>query len=121
MADYRILVDTHIDTSKLDAFEKKIKNLDGKKLDIKVHVDASDISKQVTSQINKALGTGSNKKMTIRPNVDIDSNAIVKKANDAFKGIKGQTLEVSTQIGSGKEYRDNVREIWKTVQQINRL
>lgn len=121
MADYRISVDTNIDTSKLDTFEKKIQSLDGKKLDIKVNVDASDISKQVTSQINKALGTGSNSKMTIRPNIDIDSNAIVKKANNAFKNIKGQTLEVSTQIGSGKEYRDNIREIWKTIQDINKL
>lgn len=121
MADYRISVDTNIDTGKLDAFEKRIKALDNKKLDIKINVDASDISKQVTSQINKALGTGSSKKMAAKIGIDIDSNEIVKKANDAFTEIKNQTGKISTDIFSGEAYRDNVREIDKTVKEINRL
>ena len=121
MADYRISVDTNIDTGKLDAFEKRIKALDSKKLDIKINVDASDISKQVTSQINKALGTGSSKKMAAKIGIDIDSNEIVKKANDAFTEIKNQTGKISTDIFSGEAYRDNVREIDKTVKEINRL
>jgi len=121
LADYRISVDTNIDTGKLDAFEKRIKALDSKKLDIKINVDASDISKQVTSQINKALGTGSSKKMAAKIGIDIDSNEIVKKANDAFTEIKNQTGKISTDIFSGEAYRDNVREIDKTVKEINRL
>lgn len=121
MADYRISVDTNIDTGKLDAFEKRIKALDSKKLDIKINVDASDISKQVTSQINKALGTGSSKKMAAKIGIDIDSNEIVKKANNAFTEIKNQTGKISTDIFSGEAYRDNVREIDKTVKEINRL
>ena len=121
MADYRISVDTNIDTGKLDAFEKKINSLENKTLDIKVNVDASDISKQVTSQINKALGVGSSKKATVKLDVDVNTSVVVKKANDAFKNIKNQTLEVSTQIGSGKEYRDNIREINNAIKEINRL
>ena len=121
MADYRISVDTNIDTGKLDAFEKKINSLENKTLDIKVNVDASDISKQVTSQINKALGVGSSKKATVKLDVDVNTSGVVKKANDAFKNIKNQTLEVSTQIGSGKEYRDNIREINNAIKEINRL
>lgn len=121
MADYNISVDTNIDTGKLDAFEKKINSLENKTLDIKVNVDASDISKQVTSQINKALGVGSNKKATVKLDVDVNTSGVVKKANDAFKNIKNQTLEVSTQIGSGKEYRDNIREINNAIKEINRL
>jgi len=121
LADYRISVDTNIDTGKLDAFEKKINSLENKTLDIKVNVDASDISKQVTSQINKALGVGSGKKATVKLDVDVNTSGVVKKANDAFKNIKNQTLEVSTQIGSGKEYRDNIREINNAIKEINRL
>ena len=121
MADYNISVDTNIDTGKLDAFEKKINSLENKTLDIKVNVDASDISKQVTSQINKALGVGSSKKATVKLDVDVNTSGVVKKANDAFKNIKNQTLEVSTQIGSGKEYRDNIREINNAIKEINRL
>ena len=121
MADYNISVDTNIDTGKLDAFEKKINSLENKTLDIKVNVDASDISKQVTSQINKALGVGSSKKSTVKLDVDVNTSGVVKKANDAFKNIKNQTLEVSTQIGSGKEYRDNIREINNAIKEINRL
>lgn len=121
MADYRISVDTNIDTGKLDAFEKKINSLENKTLDIKVNVDASDINKQVTSQINKALGVGSSKKSTVKLDVDVNTSGVVKKANDAFKNIKNQTLEVSTQIGSGKEYRDNIREINNAIKEINRL
>ena len=121
MADYRISVDTNIDTSKLDSFEKRINNLDSKKLDIKVNVDASDISKQVTSQINKALGTGSSKKFKMEADVDFDTNGIAKKANDTFKAIKNQTRKISTDIFSGEAYRDNVREIDKTVKEINKL
>lgn len=121
MADYNISVDTNIDTGKLDAFEKKINSLENKTLDIKVNVDASDISKQVTSQINKALGVGSGKKATVKLDVDVNTSGVVKKANDAFKNIKNQTLEVSTQIGSGKEYRDNIREINNAIKEINRL
>ena len=85
MADYNISVDTNIDTGKLDAFEKKINSLENKTLDIKVNVDASDISKQVTSQINKALGVGSSKKATVKLDVDVNTSGVVKKANDAFK------------------------------------
>ena len=121
MADYNISVDTNIDTGKLDAFEKKINSLENKTLDIKVNIDASDISKQVTSQINKALGVGSSKKATVKLDVDVNTSGVVKKANDAFKNIKNQTLEVSTQIGSGKEYRDNIREINNAIKEINRL
>ena len=121
MADYNISVDTNIDTGKLDAFEKKINSLENKTFDIKVNVDASDISKQVTSQINKALGVGSSKKATVKLDVDVNTSGVVKKANDAFKNIKNQTLEVSTQIGSGKEYRDNIREINNAIKEINRL
>lgn len=121
MADYNISVDTNIDTGKLDAFEKKINSLENKTLDIKVNVDASDISKQVTSQINKALGVGSSKKATVKLDVDVNTSGVVKKANDAFKNIKNQTLEVNTQIGSGKEYRDNIREINNAIKEINRL
>ena len=121
MADYNISVDTNIDTGKLDAFEKKINSLENKTLDIKVNVDASDIIKQVTSKINKALGVGSNKNATVKLDVDVNTSGVVKKANDAFKNIKNQTLEVSTQIGSGKEYRDNIREINNAIKEINRL
>ena len=121
MADYNISVDTNIDTGKLDAFWKKINSLENKTLDIKLNIDASDISKQVTSQINKALGVGSSKKATVKLDVDVNTSGVVKKANDAFKNIKNQTLEVSTQIGSGKEYRDNIREINNAIKEINRL
>lgn len=120
MADYRISVDTDIDIGKLDAFEKKIKSLESNKLNIKVNVDTSDISKQVTNQINKALGTSSSKKMVMKADVDFDTNSVVKKANNTFKEIQNQA-KISTQIDSGKEYRDNIREINKTIQEVNRL
>lgn len=119
MADYRITVDTDIDTSKLDAFEKKIKSLENEFLKIKVDVDADNIGKQVTSQINKALGTSSSKKATL--NLDINSNKIKTEANNVFKDIQNRASKVSLQIGSGKEYRDNIREINKTIKEINRL
>lgn len=119
MADYRITVDTDIDTSKLDAFEKKIKSLENESLKIKIDVDADNISKQVTSQINKALGTGSSKKTTL--NLDINSNKIKTDANNVFKDIQNKASKVSLQISSGKEYRDNISEINKTIKEINRL
>lgn len=119
MADYRITVDTDIDTSKLDAFEKKIKGLENESLKIKVDVDADNIGKQVTSQINKALGTGSSKKTTL--NLDINSNKIKTDANNVFKDIQNKASKVSLQISSGKEYRDNISEINKTIKEINRL
>ena len=119
MADYRITVDTDIDTSKLDAFEKKIKSLENESLKIKVDVDADNIGKQVTSQINKALGTSSNKKATL--NFDINSDKIKTKANNVFKDIQNRASKVNLQIGSGKEYRDNISEINKTIKEINRL
>ena len=119
MADYRITVDTDIDTSKLDAFEKKIKSLENESLKIKVDVDADNIGKQVTSQINKALGTSSNKKATL--NLDINSDKIKTKANNVFKDIQNRASKVNLQIGSGKEYRDNISEINKTIKEINRL
>lgn len=119
MADYRITVDTDIDTSKLDVFEKKIKSLENESLKIKIDVDADNISKQVTSQINKALGTGSSKKTTL--NLDINSNKIKTDANNVFKDIQNKASKVSLQISSGKEYRDNISEINKTIKEINRL
>ena len=119
MADYRITVDTDIDTSKLDAFEKKIKSLENESLKIKVDVDADNIGKQVTSQINKALGTSSSKKATL--NLDINSDKIQTKANNVFKDIQNRASKVNLQIGSGKEYRDNISEINKTIKEINRL
>ena len=119
MADYRITVDTDIDTSKLDAFEKKIKSLENESLKIKVDVDADNIGKQVTSQINKALGTSSNKKATL--NLDINSDKIKTKANNVFKDIQNRASKVNLQISSGKEYRDNISEINKTIKEINRL
>lgn len=119
MADYRITVDTDIDTSKLDAFEKKIKSLENESLKIKVDVDADNIGKQVTSQINKALGTSSSKKATL--NLDINSNQIKTKANNVFKDIQNRASKVNLQISSGKEYRDNISEINKTIKEINRL
>lgn len=119
MADYRITVDTDIDTSKLDAFEKKIKSLENESLKIKVDVDADNIGKQVTSQINKALGTSSSKKATL--NLDINSNKIKTEANNVFKDIQNRASKVSLQISSGKEYRDNISEINKTIKEINRL
>lgn len=121
MADYRISVDTNIDTSKLDAFEKKIKSLESKSLKIKVDVDASDISKQVTNQVNKALGTSSSKKMVMKADVDFDTNSVVKKANDTFKKIRNQEARINTRIGSGEEYRANIKEIEKTIQSINKM
>lgn len=119
MADYRITVDTDIDTSKLDAFEKKIKGLENESLKIKVDVDADNIGKQVTSQINKALGTSSSKKATL--NLDINSNKIKTEANNVFKDIQNRASKVSLQISSGKEYRDNISEINKTIKEINRI
>ena len=121
MAEYKVTIGTELKRDDFDEFKADVKALDGKQIDIKINLEPSDIGKQISSQINKALGTKSGNKITVRPGVDIDTNAVAKQANDAFKNIQKQAKGVNTQIGSGKEYRDNIREIDRMVKEINSL
>lgn len=128
MSDYKITVGTELTgAEKLDAFEKKLNSLKTETInvDVKLTVDskniASDVTKQLNRQLGKALNIGSgSSKMRITPDIDIDSGDIAKSANRALKDLQN-SVHVSMDIGNTSQYMDNIKEIEKQIEYINRL
>lgn len=79
LADYRITVDTHIDTSKLDDFERRVKALNGER--VKIAVDDSSADKAVSS-INQKL------KNNIKTTANVDVKINDSKLRSQMKGLK---------------------------------
>ena len=107
MADYRVNVDVKVNTSNLDAAEKKINSLKNKTVDIKFNTNASDVS----SQINKSL---KNVKSNTKIKVDVDTKNVISQLRSAYKRMDSLQRQ---KVGLGVDSSE-----YKTVEtEINRL
>lgn len=113
MADYRIDVDTNIDTSKLDAFESKIKSLNDTKVNIKFDTDKGldDLKSKLS---------GSKQKVKINADVVPSKKAMMSLTRDITSLTKriGE-MEVSpkinnNQIASYEKQLTKLQSRWST-------
>ena len=93
MADYRITVDTEVNSAELDKIESRIKNLKNQKLAVDIDVDGS----KVASNISKSL-------KGVRGEIKVDakvSKASLQKLNKALSSNKymSQMSKMQTQVG----------------------
>ena len=90
MADYRISVDTKVNTQQLDKLEQRIKSFNNKPIKVKVDlsVDGSDITRQIDRQIGGKLG--------VRANLDVGINdKSMNKAMLQAKNMVGKVMNTS--------------------------
>lgn len=90
MADYRISVDTKVNTQQLDKLEQRIKSFNNKPIKVKVdlNVDGSDITHQIDRQIGGKLG--------VRANLDVGvDRKAVNKAMSQAKGMVNKAMNTS--------------------------
>ena len=121
MADYRISVDTKVNTQQLDKLEQRIKSFNNKPIKVKVDlsVDGSDITRQIDRQIGGKLG--------VRANLDIgvdskglnkamsQAKSMVNKAMNTSKGTRFFPLEDEQYL---KTLTNNIN---KTVSKLSNL
>ena len=93
MADYRITVDTEVNSAELDKIESRIKNLKNQKLAVDIDVDGS----KVASNISKSL-------KGVKGKIEVDakvSKASLQKLNKALSSNKymAQMSKMQTQVG----------------------
>lgn len=120
MADYRISVDTKVNTQQLDKLEQRIKSFNNKPIKVKVDlsVDGSDITRQIDRQIGGKLG--------VRANLDVgvDRKALNKAASQA-QSIVENGMTQKFKLHGGKAYSSYLQTIAKDVQRsvdkINKL
>lgn len=120
MADYRISVDTKVNTQQLDKLEQRIKSFNNKPIKVKVDlsVDGSDITRQIDRQIGGKLG--------VRANLDIgvDRKALNKAASQA-QSIVENGMTQKFKLHGGKAYSSYLQTIAKdvkrSVEKINNL
>lgn len=121
MADYRISVDTKVNTQQLDKLEQRIKSFNNKPIKVKVDlsVDGSDITRQINRQIGGKLdvkanldigvdGKGLNKAMS-------QAKSMVNKAMNTSKGTRFFPLEDEQYL---KTLTNNIN---KTVSKLSNL
>lgn len=121
MADYRISVDTKVNTQQLDKLEQRIKSFNNKPIKVKVDlsVDGSDITRQINRQIGGKLdvkanldigvdGKGFNKVMS-------QAKSMVNKAMNTSKGTRFFPLEDEQYL---KTLTNNIN---KTVSKLSNL
>lgn len=90
MADYRVSVDTKVNTQQLDKLEQRIKSFNNKPIKVKVdlNVDGSDITRQIDRQLGGKLG--------VRANLDIGiDDKGVNKAMSQAKGMVNKVMNTS--------------------------
>lgn len=121
MADYRISVDTKVNTQQLDKLEQRIKSFNNKPIKVKVdlNVDGSDITRQIDRQIGGKLG--------VRANLDVgvdrkglnkamsQAKSMVNKAMNTSKGTRFFPLEDEQYL---KTLTNNIN---KTVSKLSNL
>lgn len=121
MADYRISVDTKVNTQQLDKLEQRIKSFNNKPIKVKVDlsVDGSDITRQINRQIGGKLdvkanldfgvdGKGFNKAMS-------QAKSMYNKAMNTSKGTRFFPFEDA-------QYLDTLtNNIKKTVSKLSNL
>lgn len=120
MADYRISVDTKVNTQQLDKLEQRIKSFNNKPIKVKVdlNVDGSDITHQIDRQIGGKLG--------VRANLDVgvDRKALNKAASQA-QSIVENGMTQKFKLHGGKAYSRYLqtisKDIERSVSKINRL
>ena len=93
MADYRITVDTEVNSAELDKIESRIKNLKNQKLAVDIDVDGS----KVATNISKSL-------KGVRGEIKVDakvSKTSLQKLNKALSSNKymSQMSRMQTQVG----------------------
>lgn len=93
MADYRITVDTEVNSAELDKIESRIKNLKNQRLAIDIDVDGN----KVASNISKSL-------KGVKGEIEVDakvSKASLQKLNKALSSNKymAQMSRMQTQVG----------------------
>ena len=91
MADYRTTVDVEVNTSKLDAAEKRIKNLNNQNVNIQLDVNGQDVINQINRQLKNAKAT-----------VDVD----FKMSNRS--NVRKQLQSAMSSITSGMNIGDKV-------------
>lgn len=121
MADYRISVDTKVNTQQLDKLEQRIKSFNNKPIKVKVDlsVDGSDITRQIDRQIGG--------KLDVKANLDIgvDGKA-VNKAMSQAKGMFNKAMNTSKGTRffpfEDAQYLDTLtNNIKKTVSKLSNL
>lgn len=121
MADYRISVDTKVNTQQLDKLEQRIKSFNNKPIKVKVDlsVDGSDITRQIDRQIGG--------KLDVKADLDIgvDGKA-VNKAMSQAKGMFNKAMNTSKGTRffpfEDAQYLDTLtNNIKKTVSKLSNL
>lgn len=90
MADYRISVDTKVNTEKLDKLEQRIKSFNNKpiKVNVDLTVDGSDITRQINKQIGGKLG--------VKANLDVGFDGkSLNKAMSQAKNMVNKSMSTS--------------------------
>lgn len=90
MADYRISVDTKVNTQQLDKLEQRIKSFNNKpiKVNVALNVDGADVTRQINKQIGGKLG--------VKANLDVGfDNKSFNKAMSQAKTMVNKAMSTS--------------------------
>lgn len=108
MADYRITVDTSINTKKLDAFERRIKALqDIKPVQIKIDIvgleSLNTVTKQLSSVTKSVQNAVKTKTAKIPIDFDVRANNLNSQVNRALTQVRklGDNADIEIKLSNG--------------------
>ena len=105
MADYRISVDTRIDTRKLDNFEKRINSLRNKPINVDVDIRTGKADSKLKNIKNSVKSLGKNANVNINAGVKVKTSSIekeVKKIQGVLNAKKIDLDILNMKSGAGK-------------------